>query len=169
MGCDRNWRDSSNKRRARKAPEILMEPQIPPPPPPPSPPVWARVLLRIGLSGYTREVISADLQEEYQLVVASRGAAAGRRWYWRQVIGSLAACWRRRTPRVASASSAWRRERRMGRKRSRVRVLLDALAMHALAQDVRYAWRTLRTRTAFSASVVLHWETTRVAFAIEEP
>ena len=52
----------------------------------PHPPRLANRLLRTVLSAEDAEVVAGDLEEAMRRSIAPRtGAAAARRWYWRQV------------------------------------------------------------------------------------
>ena len=50
------------------------------------PPRWARWLIARALPPDTRDDIDGDLLEMFQRRVHSRGVAAARLWYWRQVL-----------------------------------------------------------------------------------
>ena len=61
----------------------------------PEPPRLARWLLRHLLDGAARSAILGDLDEEFvRFILPERGRRAARRWYWRQALGSIAACLR---------------------------------------------------------------------------
>lgn len=66
-------------------------PPLPPPPLPPSPPSLAIWLAALRVDEQEREFALGDLEEDFRAMAATRGAAAARRWYWRQAIRTLAA------------------------------------------------------------------------------
>ena len=51
----------------------------------PSPPSLAQALVRILAAAENRTFLAADLAEEFDELAATVGAAAARRWYWKQV------------------------------------------------------------------------------------
>jgi hypothetical protein len=53
-----------------------------------SPPFFADRLVSLFLPDRDREMLTGDLYEEHALLVASQGANAATRWYWRQVLRS---------------------------------------------------------------------------------
>ncbi|MEQ9398443.1 MAG: ADOP family duplicated permease [Longimicrobiales bacterium] len=104
----------------------------------PRPPRWARLVLRLVCDPDTRPAQLGDLQEEF----ADRHDAdprSARRWYRRQVRGSLLPNLRVRAER------AWRRTRTPAG---------DGL-MRTLFQDVRFAFRAARSHLGVSTVVVL--------------
>ena len=62
----------------------------------PSPPRLARALVRGLTAADDRAFLIADLEEEFDHIVSTDGAAAARTWYWKQVIFSAPPLVRRR-------------------------------------------------------------------------
>lgn len=60
-----------------------------PPAPRVLPPRLAAWMAGLRVARVEREYALGDLEEDFQAVARLRGAAAARRWYWRQAIGSL--------------------------------------------------------------------------------
>jgi len=59
-------------------------------------PPRAERLLRWSLSPLERQAILGDLQEDHASIAQAKGAVAARRWYWHQVLSSIAPnLWRR--------------------------------------------------------------------------
>jgi putative ABC transport system permease protein len=101
------------------------------------PPRLASWLLRRILPPDHRETVAGDLEELWRTDARLHGSAAGRRWFWRQVL-SLA--WSRlftRRPRSFAPSP------RRGEP------------MHGLWLDIRYAIRTLLKTPAFTLIAIL--------------
>ncbi len=103
-----------------------------------SPPRLYQVLAHLSAAPVDRDPILGDLQEEFE-ERADRDPAEARRWYRRQVLGSLGPNLRRRMQLV--------RNRRIGDRQG------DGM-MGALWQNVRYAVRAARHDIAFSAVVI---------------
>ena len=99
----------------------------------PHPPRLARAILRVLLRGEERDVILGDLDEEYYTDMLPRlGSTAARRWYWRQVLASVATRQRHRVGTTARRQTFLR----------------------GVGQDLQYAVRTLRTKPGFSLVAV---------------
>jgi putative ABC transport system permease protein len=99
------------------------------------PPRAATLILRRMLPPDDAEVIAGDLEEmARKSVVPQKGAAAARRWYWRQVF-SIVFARLRRPPAVPTDQQ---------RRKS----------MAAFRQDLVYATRFLRMQPAFTAMAV---------------
>lgn len=105
----------------------------------PRPPWLSRILLELFADGQFRDAAAADLNEEYEALVGSKGERAARRWYRRQVLWSVLPFLRWR---LTKQDAAWRNG-------------LRRVAWSSLAQDVKYAFRTLAGSPAFSAVVIL--------------
>lgn len=105
----------------------------------PRPPALFRVLLKVFADDRFGEEAAADLQEEFEAMVRARGARAARRWYREQVLRSVAPflVWR-----LTRDDAAWRNG-------------LRRMAWSTLAQDLRYAVRSLTGARGFSAVVIL--------------
>ncbi len=96
---------------------------------PPRLPAWlVERAVRDNLAGRT---IGADLDEEFAYRTERLGLAAARRWYWRTALGM----------------SFGYRNQRHTRK--------GASLMDSLGQDLRFAVRTLRRSTGFTAAALL--------------
>jgi predicted permease len=94
------------------------------------PPRLARWLISREIDDHRGEDLLGDLDELFQARARDRGLSAARRWYWRQAIQVVADAMRdrRRQPRSVSGDSF----------------------MQTLAQDLRYALRSLIARPGFS-------------------
>jgi putative ABC transport system permease protein len=93
---------------------------------PPSPPRLAAALVRLLPAGTNGPFLAADIAQEFDELVAARGEAAARRWYWQQVIRSG-------PPLLTRQVSAWF-ESRGGRQGG-------AGMFQTLVNDLRYGWR----------------------------
>jgi predicted permease len=86
-----------------------------------------------------RDAALGDAEEEFRRRVERDGVAEARRWYRRQVVRSVPAAIRRG---VGAVSEAWRTEREIER-------------MDAWMKDFQMAFRALRRRPGFSATVLV--------------
>lgn len=103
------------------------------------PPRSARALLRWLLPEAHRDVIVADLDDEFQRYIApSRSRIGARRWYWRQVIASAPHALRLRA-----------RRRTYTRDRNRIGSVAETFA------DLRFAVRLYASRPALFVTVSL--------------
>lgn len=111
-----------------------------------TPPPLAERLLRAAVSDAEwREAITGDLREELAALAMRRGAAAARRWYWRQAL-PLAA--RFAVGRIVPAA-------RPHRHRVSIREVESTSAMGAgWSRELRHAWRGLAQRPGLSAVIV---------------
>ncbi len=100
-------------------------------------PRLAEILLRAALPDDRREFVMGDLEEEYQERCDQRGPWAARLWYWRQLVGSIAAA--RSKPRTAP------HHRSDPPVRSRA-----SSTLFGLAQDLRYAVRSFARDPGFT-------------------
>ena len=110
----------------------------------PSPPPLAQALIRMLPAAENRAFLAADLAEEFDELAATVGAAAARRWYWKQACLSTPPLIRRRvttliTSRVMPAAP----DEREGR------TLMGVLT------DLRYAWRMSRRAPVVTIAVTL--------------
>ncbi len=96
------------------------------------PPPLAQRLLALSYRGEAGGTVAGDLEEEFQLVAAARGLGPARRWYWRQVLLSVAS-------RLAEPL----------RVQVAPRLLQDVLV------DLSYGLRQLRAAPAFSLVAVV--------------
>jgi predicted permease len=101
-------------------------------------PAVAEWLLARSLHASERDLVLGDVEEEFHHRLARVGLRAARRWYWRQVLGSL-----------------WPNLRRRLARRRRDHSSLEGSAMDALMQDVRYAWRMMRRRPLVSSVALM--------------
>lgn len=91
-----------------------------------------------------REAITGDLREEFAALLAARGAAAARRWYWRQTIPLMA---RFVAARIVP-SAAPPRHRRVSV------AAIEATSLGAgWSREVRHAWRAVRQRPGLSITI----------------
>lgn len=110
------------------------------------PPPAAERLLRAAVRDPEwRDAITGDLREEFTTVLATRGAARARRWYWRQ---ALPLATRFAAARLVPAAAPPRHRR----------VSVAAIEATTLgagwAREVRHAWRALWQRPGLSAVIV---------------
>src|SRR5262245_59359284 len=110
----------------------------------PSPPPLAQALVRMLPAAENGAFLAADLAEEFDELAATVGAAAARRWYWKQACLSTPPLVRQRvttliTSRMVSAAPD-RRDRR---------------APMGVLNDLRYAWRISRRAPVVTISVTL--------------
>jgi putative ABC transport system permease protein len=111
------------------------------------PPAWAERLLRATVrDAEWRDAVSGDLREEFAGLSARNGAAAARRWYWRQAL-PLAA--RFAAGRIVPALTPPRRQRLAVADIERTS-LLGA----GWSRELRHAWRALWQRPALTATIV---------------
>jgi len=115
-------------------------------PGPPSPPGLAQALVRLLASAENREFLAADLAEEFDDLAATAGAAAARRWYWKQTCLSAAPLVRHR---VSTVISSRRMSVAPARRAGRMLMLQSVIA------DLRYAWRMSRRAPVVTVSVAL--------------
>jgi predicted permease len=97
------------------------------------PPRLAEWINACLLAPAERAAVLGDLAEEFSLVARDRGAAAARQWYWRQTRASLLPNLKRRLPSPSPRSSL----------------------MTSLLQDIRFSWRSLRSRPLTTAVAVI--------------
>jgi hypothetical protein len=110
----------------------------------PTPPTLARALVRMLPAAEDRAFLAADLAEEFDELAATVGAAAARRWYWKQTCLSAPPLVRRRvmtliTLRTMSTALDWRHGR----------------TFMGLLADLRYTWRMTRRAPIVTISVTL--------------
>lgn len=98
------------------------------------PPRLARWLLRAALRGHRYETVCGDLEEEWREQIRRTGKRAARRWFWQFTAQSL-------LPNRALAPET--QEARERRYRGGL--------MDEIRQNVRYAWRMLWNKPAFTA------------------
>lgn len=107
----------------------------------PTPPRLARLLVFLACRRDSREFILGDLEEEYtESIEPVLGSRRARRWYWHQAFATSAAALR---DRVRSSGRARPPDRR------------GEGIVGALAYDLRFAGRALRSRPGFAALAVL--------------
>lgn len=99
------------------------------------PPALASWLLAQTVAERRQEELLGDLEELYQVHALDHGRGFARRWYWRQAVLAVvdAARHRRRTPRSPAG---------------------DTL-MQTIAQDLKYALRSLAAKPGFTFTAVL--------------
>ena len=112
----------------------------------PTPPRLARALLRILPAADNGPFLAADLAEEFEQLAAIQGAAAARRWYWKQICLSAPPLLRRR---VSSLISSLRASVASAVRAGRTSML------QSLFTDLRYAWRVSRRAPVVTISVTL--------------
>ena len=105
------------------------------------PPFVATWLLSRVTPDRRREEFLGDLEELFQVYTLERGRRAARRWYWRQAMQTL---------RLALSEARVFARRVEGPKTPGG----DSL-MHTIAQDFRYAFRSLTAKPGFAAVAVL--------------
>ena len=99
------------------------------------PPFLATWLIARAVSDRRREELLGDLEELFQIHSLERGRRQARRWYWRQAANAVldAIRDRRRRPRPPGGDSV----------------------MQTIAQDLRYAFRSLKANPGFATVAVL--------------
>jgi len=122
------------------------------------PPLLSRLLLAVFLRGLEREVITGDLEEEFQhLAERVSGVDHARRWYrrqaWRAVGGRLLARGRRLVRIPAEKTMSGRSGRAGARLGGRVRG--GWVIMGELFRDVRFGLRALMRQPGFTGAAVL--------------
>ena len=108
---------------------------------PPSPPRLAALLVRLLPAAGNRDFLAADLEQEFDELVVTRGIAAARRWYWTQ------ACLSARPLIGFRICSTIDRAVHPSRGRNGI--------MQAIGNDLRYAWRMARRSPVVTISVML--------------
>ncbi len=103
-----------------------------------APRTWERVLAWL-MPPAQRDAAVGDAEEEFRLRVERDGVAEARRWYRRQVVRSVPAAIRHA---VVALREAWRTEREIER-------------MSAWIRDFQMAFRALRRRPGFTATVLI--------------
>lgn len=96
-------------------------------------------MLGLALAADDRDAVLGDLAEEFSELAAVEGVARARRWYWRQVFGSIPPVMRRRLSRGLKALRRKNGDGMMGK----------------VLQDLRYSLRALRRGPGFGAVVIL--------------
>ena len=104
----------------------------------PAPPRLAAALVRRLPAGGDGPFLAADLAQEFDDLVAARGVAAARRWYWRQACLSA-------PPLLA----AWFRSAASSRRRGSSRMF------QTLVTDLRYGWRVSRRSPIVTIAVTI--------------
>lgn len=102
------------------------------------PPRLALWLLRLGLPGQRYEAVCGDLEEEWREQIRRTGKRAARRWFWHFTLQSVFP-----NRALASETTDARERRHRGG------------FMDEIRQNVRYAWRMLWSKPAFTAVAVL--------------
>ena len=115
-------------------------------PRPPAPPPLARLLIHWLSANDDAQFLVEDLAEEFEQLAGTHGAAAARRWYWKQVCLSASPLARQRvstllSSRATSAPSDGRA--------ARLSMFQSSVA------DLRYAWRVARRAPVVTISVTL--------------
>ena len=108
----------------------------------PAPPRLAAALVRMLPAAGNEAFLAADMAQEFDDLVASRGVAAARRWYWKQAFLSALPLIRRRLSVVI---------RSFAHAKSVGRIQM----LQAAGNDVRYGWRMARRAPVVTASVTL--------------
>ncbi|MEP6836396.1 MAG: ADOP family duplicated permease [Gemmatimonas sp.] len=100
------------------------------------PPVRARWLLERIVPAHLRDALLGDLEEQYAMLRATKGASAANRWYWRETLHA---------PRTLSQSAP---------RNNHPRSVNGDSSMSLLQSDLRFAWRMLMRRPAFTTLAV---------------
>jgi hypothetical protein len=114
-------------------------------PPPPAAPRLARLLMDWMSSGDDAAFLAADLTEEFEQLAANDGAAAARRWYWKQVCLSAPPLLRHQASSLLSLWTASAPARRAAR----------VSMLHSLFTDLRHTWRVSRRAPVATISVTV--------------
>lgn len=111
-----------------------------------TPPALVERLLRLSVRDPEwRDAVSGDLREEFADVVRRRGAAAARRWYWRQ---SVPLTLRFAASRVLPAAAP-------ARRRAATVAAIEATGLGSgWGREWRHAWRAIAQRPGLSAVIV---------------
>lgn len=114
---------------------------------PAAPPSLPERLLRASVRDPDwRDAITGDLREEFAALVATRGAAPARRWYWRQALPLSA----RFVAARVFPSAAPPRHRRV----SIAELESTATLGSGWSREVRHAWRSIWQRPGLSGVIV---------------
>jgi putative ABC transport system permease protein len=105
-----------------------------------TPPRTALWLLDRLLDRDSAEAVTGDLLEEFGSVAIGRGRRAARRWFWRQVLRSIA----------ARRGARWRASNQRPHSHGR-----RMWMMETLRQDLRFAFRMLIRAPGFAAAAIL--------------
>ncbi|MEO7362165.1 MAG: ADOP family duplicated permease [Gemmatimonadaceae bacterium] len=100
------------------------------------PPAFARWLLERVVPNHLHDALIGDLEERYATICATKGIPAANRWFWRETCCS---------PRTRLTATPAQRVSRSNNGDS---------FMSALQSDLRFAWRMLMRRPAFTSLAV---------------